>query len=124
MGQHQYRLRPDDKPLAVTIEFWPGEGPKTRICELIKDYQEKVRVEVAIKPEERSFNEIRRNANEVDVNVWYLDRSSKLRTYIPWTSKFFNFKSELGQGVLWQDWYDTGGKAGEEPPEKIKRMSG
>ncbi|MCD6574436.1 hypothetical protein J7K97_02000 [Candidatus Aerophobetes bacterium] len=56
------------------------------------------------------------------MNVWHLDHSSKLRAYIPWTSKFFNFKSELGQGVLWQDWYDTGGKAGEEPPEKIKRM--
>jgi len=120
--KHQYRLRPDGKSLAVTIEFWPGEGPKTKICELVKGYWEKVGVKVSLKPEERSFNAMRRNANEVDVNVWHVDRTSELRAYIPWTSKFFNFKSELGQGVLWQDWYDTGGKAGEEPPEKIKRM--
>jgi peptide/nickel transport system substrate-binding protein len=116
------RLRPDGKPLTVNIEYWEREKAVTRTCELTKEYWEKVGVKVTIKAQQRNFNAERRNANEVDVNVWSLDRCSELRAYIPWTSKFFNLGSEFGVGVAWQDWYDSDGAAGEEPPEKIKSM--
>ena len=115
-------LRPDGKPLAINMEFWARDTALSRTCELVRDYWQKAGMQVVIKPIDRALYGQRTNANELDLGVWAIDRCSELRAYIPWTSKFFDLASELGQGVAWQLWYESNGEAGEEPPSHIKDM--
>jgi len=124
--KHQYRLRPDGKTLAITIEFNQTKPTIGKILELTKGYWEKVGVKVALKGEQNVFYQQRLRANECDMGVWaiggasesYSRRASPIRLRPPW---HWPQSSPLG-GVEWWNWYNTNGKTGEEPPEEIKRL--
>ena len=118
----QFRLRPDGQTLAVTIEYPPGQGPKGKVCELVKEYWEKTGVKVAVKAEDRSLYFQRGRANEFDVgafqkggNGWEPMAFMNPALYrARWGVKF--------SGVPWELWYNTGGAKGEEPPQEIKEL--
>ena len=120
-AKHQYRLRPDGKTLAITIEYWPGEGPKTAICELVKEYWNAVGIKTEIKPEERSFYETRSAAGECDVVVWHTDRMTEGTNYSMGGS-WFNPGWTGFNHTEWTRWFNTDGKEGEEPPEDVKEL--
>jgi len=121
---HKWRLRPDGKTLAVTIEYWAGETPKTPIMELVKEYWEAIGVKTDIKSEERSFYEQRAQAGELDVGVWHGGRNTEVTLYTG-NGYIFNPASggwEWGYCRQWGLWFTTDGKEGEEPPEEVKEL--
>jgi len=122
--KHQYRLRLDGKPLAITIDYVQMQGPRGEGCELVKEYWEKIGLKVAVKECQRSFFEQRGKANEHDVANWKLDISTEFNMR---TSDCMRFRPPAAPAnpwyaVEWWNWYNTNGKTGEEPPELIKKL--
>jgi len=122
--KHQYRLRPDGKTLALTIEY-NQSYLRSKPYELIKEYWEKIGVKVTLKGEQDTFYKQRLKANECDVGSWKIGGASEIysRCYGPirYRPPWHWSGTPLG-GVEWWNWYNTNGKTGEEPPEEIKRL--
>jgi len=120
---HQYRLRPDGKPLAITLENGAAEYESVlmKVSELIKDYWGKVGVKLSVKSVMATLYFTRAEANELDIGNWALGQytdfamhRNPFRFRPPWSGN--------GSGQPWYQWYRTNGKTGEEPPEEIKRL--
>ena len=115
-----FRLRPDGKPLAITIELAPLYTEIVDASELLKGYWEAVGVKTAIKVEERSLFYTRTEAGEHDVALHHADSSGIDVLLYP--RYYFPSDPQSMQAPLWQLWYRSGGKSGEEPPKEIKRQ--
>ncbi|NPV78936.1 MAG: ABC transporter substrate-binding protein [Firmicutes bacterium] len=117
-----YRLRPDGKVLALTIEYWPGEGgpAKRSIVELVQRYWESVGVKTVVKESERNLLQVRRQAGDHDVTLWHTGQcSDPLWILNPY--HYIPVNWECSFGPQWVIWYTSGGKSGEEPPEDVKK---
>lgn len=124
--KHEYRLRPDGKRLVWTNEYYAGgmniAGEAT--SELAAKYWKKIGVQVLLKPITGELSGIRAPGNEIDMNLWIGDRGTDfafftgdMRWFMP-----LSYGWEMTYGVEWARWYNTKGKAGEEPPEKVKQL--
>jgi len=118
-GPDGIRLRPDGKPLAVTIEVVTTGIQWIDACELIKKYWEAVGVKTAVKPIERSLFYSRKAAAEHDIAIWGGDGGMEVLLEPRW---YFPFSGESNHAPLWQLWYNSGGKSGEEPPPEVKKQ--
>jgi len=117
-----FRLRPDGKPLQITIDYWPGEGgpAKASIVELVQNYWSKVGVKTTSRQLERSLLQVRRQAGDVDATIWHTGQcSDPLWILNPW--HFLPVSWEFTTGPQWALWYTSWGKSGEEPPAEVKR---
>ena len=121
---HQVRLRPDGKPLAFTMSTTPvGVAPEVEILELISEQWAKVGVKVDVKLIERGLFTQRGNANEHDAAAFQFGGNGNEVRMI--TTGGFLYSPPWGVlkvGVPWYNWYLSGGKEGEEPPETIKHL--
>ncbi|MCS7367935.1 MAG: ABC transporter substrate-binding protein [archaeon YNP-WB-062] len=122
-GPDGWRLRPDGKPLQITVEFTPAAAgaAKITICEMVQKQWEKLGLKVVFKQEDRQLYMVRcRQANEHDIGLWHAD----MHTELLWETG--SYLSPIGViqewAPLWSLWYTSGGKAGEEPPAEIKRI--
>jgi len=116
-----YRLRPDKKRLTLTIEYWPGQGSRTEICELVKEYWEVIGIKTTLKPEERSFYNTRVNSNEFNVGLWHIVTKTDYLCYNQF-QYVGQANPEAGCWPAWLEWNLSKGKTGEEPPAKIKEL--
>jgi peptide/nickel transport system substrate-binding protein len=117
-----FRLRPDGKPLQITIDYWPGEGgpAKISIVELVQNYWSKVGVRTTSRQLERSLLQTRRQAGDIDATIWHTGQcSDPLWILNPW--HFLPVSWEFTTGPQWALWYTSGGKSGEEPPADVKK---
>ena len=115
-----YRLSPDGQPIVINIEVRSGVSQEqVTTAELFADYWSKVGIRAVVKAEERSLFETRKEAGEHDVMMQ--DASGGMyplfqaHWYIPIQSTSI-FAPFYGQ------WYQSGGRSGEEPPAEIKRL--
>jgi len=125
---HQYRLRPDGKPLTIVGEFtlaWLGDYPR-KVIELIKEDWKKIGINLIIKQQLVEATLSRKmQSNDHDMCFWNSDGASEfqgrawypIRLLPPW-----HWTGLAMGGPEWRKWYDTNGKLGEEPPEEIKRV--
>ena len=111
-GPDGIRLRPDGKPLMITIEFTPAFGPWADACELVAQYWTAVGVKTAVKSEERSLFYTRKAALEHDVGIWTgsvgMQPLIDPRWYMPWSEESIH-------AIGYAQWYQSGGKVGEKP---------
>jgi len=121
---HKWRLRPDGKTLAITMEFYPMVGTWTTNCELVREYWNAVGMKVTLKQSEWSYYETRAHAGELDVGVWGMGRNTENLVYIVEGYMFNVYYGgwELGAWTQWAAWVNTEGKEGEEPPEEVKEL--
>ncbi len=110
-----FRLRPDGKTLAITIEY-SGERP---YMEVIKKYWENIGIKVALKPLERSLYVTRARAGELEVGVWGFDRNVAVLSD---PGHLLGMVAEAPWAPLYATWYTTGGKGGEEPRGDIRKI--
>lgn len=114
------RLRPDGKPLILTISFTTFPGATTiDVINMIKAYWEKLGVKVAINNMERSLYITRLSGNDHDICIWNLDRSYQLLIDPSW----YVLVGIQQWAPGWGNWIGTGGKGGMEPPAEVKRMT-
>ncbi|HPO81390.1 MAG TPA: ABC transporter substrate-binding protein [bacterium] len=113
------RLRPDGKPLEITVEF---SGDTSNEWEMIKNYWQAVGIKVALKGEDRSLWEIRTSAAEYDITSWWGDSGTG---YEPIIMPFWYFPyiyPSSRQAPRWALWYQSGGKQGETPPPEVRHQ--
>jgi len=112
---HKYRLRPDGKVLAITLEYTSGKYQK--IGALTREYWEKVGVKTVLKEVSQSLWVQRGLSNDRDVGGWHVVGRSFLLFSPPW-----NLPALSSAGVPWYNWHNSQGETGEEPPELIKNL--
>jgi len=109
-----FRLRPDGKTLAITIEYPPlGEfGPWNDVIELVARYWQSIGIKTAPKSVDRSLFELRAQSGELDVVVWAWGRGLH-----PLIEPMYVFPySPIRTGApLYGLWYSSGGKSGKKP---------
>ena len=119
-----FRMRPDGKPFSFMLEYLPQEGPKTETFELIVKHFAKVGLKVEAAARERSYLITRLQASEHDCSGWHVDRQLERASYA------YGSTQKLGPGgdsaitwaKPWRDWFISGGKAGQEPPQAAKDL--
>ncbi|KAF2959197.1 peptide ABC transporter substrate-binding protein [Thermotoga sp. 38H-to] len=110
-----YRLRPDGQPLILTIEYPTGVfGAWDKTLEMIAQYFQKIGIKVNLKPEERSLYGTRCSGGEPEIGVWFFDRN-KYPMLDP--GRLLGTVTDGPWAPLYGQWYNSGGKGGEEPPE-------
>ena len=116
---HQYRLQPDGKQLAIAMEF-VNMMDYAKNLELIRDYWEKVGVRVDLKEDQSSLYFKRGSANELDVVNWGYGNSSEIAMRCN-DANHYRDPWMIGEPKWW-NWTISNGERGEEPPETVKRL--
>jgi len=119
----EYRLRPDGKQLAWTIEFFQIETPKRATTELVVEYWKKIGCNVQFKEISGELDTERYTGNLVEFGLWHGDKvTDVLFSVSPQFLVPYNVGWETCWGTEWARWYTTSGAEGEEPPEEIKNL--
>jgi len=109
-----YRLRPDGKTLAITIDASTHHLPSIDIMQLVTEYWKKLGIKAEVKSMERSLFETRHPANEHEMNTFTIAISAD------------GYSGDLAPNTrwcpLWYNWLVSGGKTGEEPPKEVKKL--
>lgn len=114
------RLRPDGKPLTLTIEFPSGVfGPWVDVLELVQGYWRAIGIKAVLKPQERSLYTVRAEAGELEVGIWYFDRNAAILSD---PGRLLGTVTDGPWAPLYGRWYTSGGKAGEEPRGDLKKI--
>ncbi|MCB2053556.1 MAG: ABC transporter substrate-binding protein [Geminicoccaceae bacterium] len=113
------RLLPSGKPLKFQIDVIPTLQPEhVDMLELIEQQWAKIGVDMDINSLERTFFYERTSvANDHDAAVWGA-QGSWVPGEIP--QQIVPVHHDSRWGIPWSEWYKTGGKSGQEPPETIK----
>ncbi len=124
-ANREFRLRPDGKRLAWTLEFYPVTSATAapQVNQLIKEYWAELGIDLSLKQENAEFYTARVTANEIDMNLWTGDKVGDILFLI--TPTFFVPYSTawgVNWGRQWAQWYQTQGKGGEEPPAEPKQL--
>ncbi|MEC5384920.1 ABC transporter substrate-binding protein [Uliginosibacterium sp. H3] len=89
------------------------------MLELLRKQYQKIGLDLQIQASERTLYYDRANGNDYDLSVDSLaggfDPTQNPRGYVA------VHPQESRQSLLWVKWYETGGKAGEEPPASMKK---
>ena len=109
----EYRTLPDGSDLQLVIEYVEMEGPRGDVEQLVKDYFEDVGLQVQLKQIEQSLWGQRYRAGELDIGVWNLDGTNE-------SGYHSNPFAIQPYARAWMAWLNSGGTAGEEPPEALK----
>lgn len=119
-----FRLRPDGKRLSFQVEVASPSLTPSWVdgTQLVVQYWQKVGVDAKMKNEDRTLFYERKDptANEHDAGVWMGDGGLLIEKLEPrW---YFPFSSESIYAELWQQWFNTYGKEGEEPPPETRKQ--
>ncbi len=115
-----YRLRPDGKPISITIEFFETIGTTMAdTCELLTNYLKDVGIKVAPKPEEQVLWITRITSGQHEAAVYGASGG-----FSPLAEPMFHFPvaTNCYWAPLYGAWYSSGGKSGEEPKGEIKKL--
>lgn len=115
-----YRLRPDGKPLQLTMMVRNDLIEVIDVADLIRNYWSKLGIEVAIQPLERSLLTTRLLAGDYELVIG--DFGGGMNPLIEgiWFFAAGNWGGSFAP--LYGLWYEREGKAGEEPIEEVKRL--
>ena len=113
-----FRMDPDGNPFRIPFEIADMAEDFLPMSQLIAEYWQQVGVRTTVRPidlglhaERRVTNDLRATALWAHLDIW---PHAAYRDYLP-TDQW---------GVLWQNWYDSRGERGEEPPDEVKRLFG
>ncbi|MGI6368981.1 MAG: ABC transporter substrate-binding protein [Anaerolineae bacterium] len=120
---HTHRLWPHSKtPTIIPFDMYESETPKGPITELVSEYWKAIGIEIQWKSITRTLLAEKVLANEEPMSLWHGDCSAD-PIFMRLVSHFQpRYGDNSCWGVLWGQWYDTKGEAGEEPPPVIKDL--
>jgi len=120
---HEYRLRPDGKRLAWTIEYYEFWKSWTKTSELVKEYWKDIGIDVSLKQITGELLGQRAQTNEIAMGLWTIDKCTDFlfiqdpEFWVPWRTGW-----EVTWCPAWARWFQTKGEKGEEPPEEMKKL--
>lgn len=111
-GADGYRLGPDGKRFSIPFEVQAAAPDIVPLAELLVEMWKEIGIHATVKTIDSTLWGTRNTANE-------------LQAAIIWTHTPLYYMQDLGQGFwgpLWNQWWNTGGERGEEPPEEVKNF--
>ena len=117
-----FRLRQDGTGrLRFEITTLGGQFVQfTQIMEVVRQQWTKIGIELVVQERERSLAEKLAGANQTQLYAWLADGSEHLFTF---PDHVFPYNAQLdAAGVLFAQWFQSGGTQGQEPPPKIKEI--
>ncbi len=111
-GADGYRQGPDGKKFTIPFEIAPMVPDIVPLAELVVEMWGKLGLHVTMKTIDSGLWGTRNVANE-------------LKATIIWTHTPLWYAGDVGQGFwgpLWDRWWRTNGKEGEEPPQEVKEL--
>ncbi len=116
----KFRLRPDGQRVFFSIDVIPTLYPDAvDTLELIKRHWAEIGVDIKVNTIERALYYTRGDSNDHDAATWPgpggLDPMLDARDY------FAQHPQGSRYAIPWTQWYVSGGKDGQEPPENQKR---
>ena len=109
-GSDGYRIGPDGKRFSIPFEIQTAAPDMIPLAELLVEMWKEIGIHVTVKTIDQALWETRRTANELQASIM-------------WTHTPLYYMSDWGEqfwGTLWDSWWQSGGKQGEEPPENVK----
>lgn len=116
-----FRLRSDGNG-RLTLEAVAVAGsfaPYTKIGEMIAEHWKSIGVDLNVKEMERNAATSRNYANDTQLFFW--DNGGTERLFGN-ASNLFASGKDLGFGLLYGQWFASGGKQGKEPPAEMRRI--
>lgn len=117
LGADGIRVRPDGQPLRITL--WDAID-NIPMDELVAEYWQAVGVGVEINPTTREALVAALLANEVQASVWHADvvAAIDMHTRPIWFRPPYGLDTTpLGGGLVWRQWWLSGGTEGQEPTD-------
>lgn len=111
-----FRLRPDGQRLTIIMDYQAGNH--TQAIELLPEYMGDLGIELQVQPSAAALYLERTNSNSVQWAGWSMQPSF----YGPLNLLPGGANSNRPWGVLWGQWYTSGGASGEEPPAEVKQL--
>jgi peptide/nickel transport system substrate-binding protein len=125
-ANNEFRLRPDGKPLTIVLEDIDVGAIRgySKIRPLLKEYWEDVGVRIVLKEQEVSLWVERFFAGLVQLSMWGLDSMDDFNFQIlgPWLIPGTSYGGTTWHAHGWQNWVNSDGEEGEEPPAEVKKM--
>lgn len=115
-----YRLRPDGKPLQLTIDVVNVFGPWVSVAELVSQYWQDIGIKANVRTMERSLFFTRVAAADYDVAVWSLGGilhfDLRPGRFVPQTPDLTLFAPAVAT------WVQSNGKSGEPPWGDLQKV--
>jgi len=112
-----FRLGPDGNTFEIPFEINPAAAEDIApVTELIVEYWNALGIKTTMKSIEGGLLSTRLNANELKANVTWN------ATLTMWW-QIWGMTPGVGWGPAWQQWINTNGEQGEEPPEEALRFT-
>ena len=108
-----FRLGPDGKRFDIPIELQAHFDTLPKTAEIVAENLKAVGLWTTVKVNDNALQSQREQANEVKVYVLW-----PLRNDVWWAV----WISPWAPSRLWAQWFETGGKQGEEPPAAMKEV--
>jgi peptide/nickel transport system substrate-binding protein len=112
-AERKFRLTRDGKPFTLRIDYYDVSPTSAPGAELAKAYWEDIGVRTSVEHMDGSRFWQLRGANDVQVTVWWGDGASPAAQ---------SFLSGFLMTRPWEQWYETNGQTGEEPPAWVKGL--
>lgn len=111
------RDRLDGSPLTLDLQFSTQGGPAA-LQELVKGYWEAVGISTRVKEVTSDEYRDRANSNQADVLTWKFDGTAGSVIVLNTEMLLPPFGEPFNPGIAygWQEWVNSGGKSGVEPP--------
>jgi peptide/nickel transport system substrate-binding protein len=110
-----FRLGSDGKVFEIPFEVAKDADDIVPATELVVEYWNTLGIKTTMKVIESGLLGQRRSANELKANViWNA-------TLTMWW-QIWGMLTSVGWGITWDQWFNSGGEAGEEPPAEAKQF--
>jgi peptide/nickel transport system substrate-binding protein len=118
-----YRLGPDGKRFEIPFEYGPWIADEwAKVAQIMTAGWGKVGIFVTSKQVEGNFWQELAKGNKLKATIIW--DSNGLWPYVvpDWMPGFSSGLEKYATCPLWTQWYDSGGKEGEEPPPEFKQL--
>jgi peptide/nickel transport system substrate-binding protein len=112
-AEHEYRLSPDGEKFTLRIDFYDVSPTSAPGAEMAKAYWEELGIRVRVQQMDGSRFWALQGSNDNQVTVWWGDGSTVGAT---------SFISGFLMTRVWEQWFDTNGESGQEPPDWAKEV--
>lgn len=119
-----FRLQFDGKPFTIFLQYAPQGGP-TQVHELAKKYWEAVGIRVQLKEVSSDLYRQETSQNKHDVATWrngagIVEVVGNTQIMTPPFGDYLDTRT----GVQWNQWMESNGSEGIEPPADVKKLYG
>ena len=118
-----FRERPDGTSLSIELQYSTQGGPAA-LQELVKSYWDAVGVRTTLKEVTSDEYRERATSNQADVVTWKYDATAGSVITLDTSMLLPPFGYAFNPGVAygWEEWHNTNGASGIEPPDDVKKL--